>query len=168
MNHKLQLSKQQMRDYGYKVIDHLVEHFDSQSDKTPVCTASRAQMDKLLYEKIPLQPMQAEEVLTHVIENVMPHCGIQTHPQSYSFVPGPSNYVSAMADALVSGFNVFSGSWQASPAAAEIEIMLINWLLELFGFPIKKGGGLFTSGGSMANLTAIVTARRIKCGEDFL
>ena len=167
MNYKLQLSKQQMRDYGYKVIDQLVEHFDTQADKPPVCLASRQQMDELLYEKIPLQPTQAEEVLTHVIENVMPNCGIHTHPKSYSFVPGPNNFVSVMADTLASGFNIFSGSWQASPAAAEIEIMMINWLLDMFGFPVKKGGGLFTSGGSMANLTAIVTARRIKCGEEF-
>ena len=167
MNYKLQLSKQQMRDYGYKVIDHLVEHFDTQTDKPLVCLATREQMDKLLYEKMPLQPTEADEVLKHVIENVMPNCGIHTHPKSYSFVPGPSNYISVMADALSSGFNVFSGSWLASPAAAEIEIMMINWLLEMFGFPVKKGGGLFTSGGSMANLTAIMTARRVKCGEAF-
>ena len=62
---------------------------------------------------------------------------------------------------------MFSGGWVASPAAAELEIVTINWLLKLFGFPSKRGGGIFTSGGSMANLTAIVTARRIKCGEDF-
>jgi len=83
------------------------------------------------------------------------------------FVPGPSNYISAMADSLASGFNIFSGGWAASPAAAELEIVTMHWLLKMYGFPVKNGGGIFTSGGSMANLTAIITARKVKCGDDF-
>ena len=61
----------------------------------------------------------------------------------------------------------FSGGWSAAPAAAELEIVTLGWLLDMFGLPVKRGGGIFTSGGSMANLTALVTARNIKCGEDF-
>ncbi|MEX2350774.1 MAG: aspartate aminotransferase family protein, partial [Flavobacteriaceae bacterium] len=80
---------------------------------------------------------------------------------------GPSNFISAMGDALASGFNIFSGGWAASPAAAEMEIVTMNWLLKMYGFPVKRGGGIFTSGGSMANLTAVATARNVKCGDDF-
>ena len=68
---------------------------------------------------------------------------------------------------LGASFNVFAGGWVGSPAAAELEIVTMNWLLKLFKFPSKKGGGIFTSGGSMANLTALVTARRQRCGDDF-
>ena len=167
MNQRLELSKEEMRNYGYRVIDHLVDHFDSQENKKPVCLASRAQMEELLNSEIPLESSIPEDVLNHVVNDIMGNCGVISHPKAYAFVPGPSNFIGGLADALASGFNVFSGSWMGAPAAAQTEIILINWLLEMFGFPIKNGGGLFTSGGSMANLTAIVTARRVKCGEDF-
>ncbi|NCT18867.1 MAG: decarboxylase [Flavobacteriaceae bacterium CG_4_8_14_3_um_filter_34_10] len=156
-----------MQDYGYQVVDAIVAHFDTQNEKFPVATASRSEMDILFQQDAPEHPSNATEVLHFVLENVMTKSNIVTHPRSYSFVPGPSNYISAMSDTLATGFNIFSGGWAASPAAAELEIVTMNWLLKLFGLPIKKGGGIFTSGGSMANLTALVTARNIKCGQDF-
>lgn len=161
------LSKEDMLQYGYRIIEHIVDHFENQNDKKPVTSASRQEMDALLAEDIPHTPTPANDVLDFVMDHVIPHGNIVSHPKSFSFVPGPSNYVSAMADTLATGFNIFSGGWAASPAAAELEIQTMNWLLEIFGFPKKNGGGIFTSGGSMANLTGLVTARRIKCGDDF-
>ncbi|MGH1385294.1 pyridoxal phosphate-dependent decarboxylase family protein [Kordia sp.] len=167
INATLSLSKEEMREYGYQIIDHIVAHFDTQEEKNPVAMASRKDMEALLMEEVPLEATNAQAVLNDVMEKIMPNSTIVSHPKSYSFVPGPSNYISTMADTLATGFNIFSGGWAASPAAAELEIITIGWLVEMFGFPTEKGGGLFTSGGSMANLTALVTARRVKCGDDF-
>ncbi|MDT7832425.1 aminotransferase class I/II-fold pyridoxal phosphate-dependent enzyme [Flavobacteriaceae bacterium S356] len=166
-NRKLTLSREEMKTYGYKVVDTIVEHFDTQHTKNPFSTASRAEMDNLFLEEAPEQGSDPHDVLDFVTEKVLSEINIASHPKFYSFVPGPSNYISAMSDTLATGFNVFSGGWVASAAAAELEIITINWLLKLFKFPVKKGGGIFTSGGSMANLTALVTARRQKCGDDF-
>ncbi len=163
----LEMESDAMRSYGYRVVDAIVEHTATQHEKLPVALASREEMDSMFLEEAPEKGSDAQQVLDFVLEKVMTQSTIVTHPKSFSFVPGPSNYVSAMADTLATGFNIFSGGWAASPAAAELEIVTINWLLKIFGFPSKKGGGIFTSGGSMANLTAIVTARRIKCGDDF-
>jgi glutamate/tyrosine decarboxylase-like PLP-dependent enzyme len=164
---KLQLSKEDMTTYGYQVIDAIVDHFDTEHLKKPVAFASRDEMDSLFNIEIPEKETDFQEVFDFVIKKVLPNSNIVSHPKSYSFVPGPSNYVSVMADTLATGFNIFSGGWAASPAAAELEIVTMNWLLKLFKFPTKKGGGIFTSGGSMANLTALVTARRQRCGDDF-
>ncbi|MAX71339.1 MAG: decarboxylase [Flavobacteriaceae bacterium] len=165
--HKLTVSKAEMQSYGYKIVDAIVEHFDTQDTKNPVVTATREEMDNLFLENVPEGGTDVHQVLDFVIDKVLTESNIVSHPKSYSFVPGPSNFISAMADTLATGFNVFSGGWAASPAATELEIVTINWLLKLFKFPNKKGGGIFTSGGSMANLTALVTARRQKCGDDF-
>lgn len=164
---RLELSKEEMQKYGYEVVDAIVEHYATQADKMPVASGSREEMDSLFLEEAPEEGSDPSQVLHFVLEKVMTNSANMAHPKSFSFVPGPSNYISVMADALATGYNIFSGGWAASPAAAELEIVTIQWLLKIFGFPKKKGGGIFTSGGSMANLTAVVTARRIKCGDDF-
>jgi glutamate/tyrosine decarboxylase-like PLP-dependent enzyme len=164
---KLTLNKEEMQQYGYKVVDLLVSHFDSLSSKKFGGNADRNEMEEMFQESIPTDPSPPEKVLKSVVDNVLTHADFPTHPKFFSFVPSPSNYISAMADAIASGFNIFSSGWFASPAAAELEIVTLGWLLKLFNFPVKKGGGIFTSGGSMANLTALTTARRIKCGSDF-
>ena len=167
MSAHFDLSLEEMKSYGYKIVDLIAEHWDTLKDKKPVTSATRKEMDNLFLQEAPNTGMNANEVLDFVMDNVIPNSTVISHPKSYSFVPGPSNFISTMADSLATGFNVFSGGWVASPAAAELEIVTMNWLLKMFNFPVEKGGGIFTSGGSMANLTALVTARRIKCGDDF-
>jgi glutamate/tyrosine decarboxylase-like PLP-dependent enzyme len=166
-NAGLNLSRIEMQDFGYKVVDAIVDHFETQDEKLPVAIASRKEIDALFMEEVPEKPMPTKDVLKFVLENVMTNSNVMTHPKAYAFVPGPSNYISVMSDSLATGFNIFAGGWVGSPAAAGIEINTLNWMLKLFNFPVKKGGGIFTSGGSMANLTALATARKVKCGEDF-
>ena len=161
------LSKKEMQSYGYKIVDTIVDHYADEENKKPVIKASREEMDSIFLSEAPDNATPADEVLDFVTKNVLPNSNISSHPKSFSFVPGPSNFISTMADSLATGFNIFSGGWIVSPAAAELEIVTLNWLLKMFNFPVTKGGGIFTSGGSMANLTALVTARRIKCGSDF-
>jgi len=167
-SHKLELSPEEMQAYGYKVVDAIVQHFVTQKDQYPVPSKStRIEMDQIFLEMAPEESTDAHKVLDFILNDVMTKSNIVSHPKSYSFVPGPGNFISSMADALASGFNIFSGGWMASPAAAELEIVTMNWLLRMFGFPVKRGGGIFTSGGSMANLTALATARNVKCGDNF-
>jgi len=74
------------------------------------------------------------------------------------YIPGGGMYPSALGDFLADITNRYSGVSYASPGAAKMEQQLVKWMTELVGFPESAGGDL-TSGGSIANLTAIITAR---------
>ena len=161
------LSPEEMRSLGYKVIDHLVDHLSQLRNKPPVTKASRKTMDQLLLEEVPEAGQNPEQVLKHVTEKIFPFSNFINHPKYFAYVPSPGNYISTLADLLSTGYNTFSGGWSASSGPAETEIITINWLLKIFGLPVKRGGGIYTSGGSMANMTALATARHIKCGQDF-
>lgn len=78
-----------------------------------------------------------------------------------AYIPGGGIYPAALGDYLADITNRYAGVFYANPGAVRIENILIRWMCELFGFP-KKAGGNLTSGGSIANLIAIVTARDYK------
>jgi len=74
------------------------------------------------------------------------------------YIPGGGIYPSAWGDFLADITNCYSGVSFASPGGAKMERQLVQWMAGLLGFPATAGGDL-TSGGSMANLTAIIAAR---------
>lgn len=77
------------------------------------------------------------------------------------YIPGGGIYYAALGDYLADVFNRYAGIFYASPGAVRMENMLIAWMNEIVGYPSTATGNL-TSGGSLANLIAIVTARDAK------
>lgn len=74
------------------------------------------------------------------------------------YIPGGGLYASALADYLVAVTNEYVGIHYASPGGVQMENMLIEWIRDMVGYPATTAGNL-ASGGSLASLTAIVTAR---------
>jgi aromatic-L-amino-acid/L-tryptophan decarboxylase len=154
----IELSPEEMRRFGYRVIDLLVDHFANMKDSPVGAKADPAYIRPLLSEPPPAQPHDPEQLLTRLERDVFPNNLHVDHPRFFAFVPGPGNFISTIADTLASGFNVFNGTWMGGSAAAALELVVVDWLRQFCGLP-EEAGGLFVSGGSMANLTALVAAR---------
>lgn len=77
------------------------------------------------------------------------------------YIPGGGIYTSALGDYLADIFNKFAGLYYAGPGAVKMENTLIRWMCEIMGFP-KQSLGNLTSGGSIANLIAVTSARDAK------
>lgn len=164
MDEKLNLSAAEMRTLGYRVVDLIADHF-AQMHELPVgAKGDPALLRPALLGPPPARPVPQAEILARLEREIFPNTMNICHPRFFAFVPGPSNFVSVMADALASGFNVFNGSWLGGSAAAAMELAVIDWFREWCGFP-EEAGGLFVSGGSMANLTALVAARHAKLND---
>ena len=90
------------------------------------------------------------------------------HPSGghMSYIPNSGMYTAALADFLATGLNRFTGVGAAAPGYTAIEHGVIDWLNSLFELG-PDASGLLLSGGSMANLTGIVTARVAQLGDDF-
>jgi glutamate/tyrosine decarboxylase-like PLP-dependent enzyme len=161
---RLELSSDEMRAFGYRVIDLIVEHFDTLPDQPIGRKGARSALEAALREPIPETPASPDSVLDRLERDVFSNMLHVDHPRFFSFVPGPGNFASAMADALIGGLNVFTGTWFAGSGPAQIELVAVDWLRGICGLP-ETAGGLFVSGGSMANLTALAVARHARLGE---
>ncbi len=88
-------------------------------------------------------------------------------PGFFAYIPGGGLYASALAALIGFGMNRYVSLWAVTPAVAQIEASVVRWLCDMFEFP-PEARGILTSGGSLANLSAIVTARTALLGERFL
>lgn len=160
----LELSPEEMRRLGYRVIDLLVGHFTGMRDGPVGAKGEPGHLMARLSGGPSETPGDPHELLARLERDVFSNILHVDHPRFFAFVPGPGNFVGVMADALASGFNVFNGTWLGGSAAAALESVVIDWFRRLCGFP-ETAGGLFVSGGSVANLTALHAARQHKLGD---
>lgn len=75
------------------------------------------------------------------------------------YIPGGGIYASALGDYLAAVTNRYAGVFFPSPGAVRMENMLLDWMRDLVGYPAETAAGNLTSGGSIANLIGVVTAR---------
>jgi len=161
MNPELEFSEVRMRQIGYRVVDSIVEHLATLPSQRVGTKGDPAVLLKALSEPVPEHGMEFEAVLDQVECEVLANTMHVNHPRFFAYVPGPGNYVGAMADALISGYNVFAGTWISGSGPAAVELTVLEWLRAMCGLP-AGAGGVFVSGGTLANLTGLTVARHVK------
>ena len=85
-------------------------------------------------------------------------CISTDHPRYLAYIPSaPSEYAS-LFDLVVGASALYGGSWQEGAGAVFAENQALRWLSDLAGLP-ESAGGVFVQGGTIGNLSALVTAR---------
>ena len=80
------------------------------------------------------------------------------HPRNLSFIPAAPTEESSFFDLVVGASSVYGGTWLEGAGAVFAENQALRWLADLAGFP-QAAGGVFVQGGTLGNLSALVTAR---------
>lgn len=154
---QLEPQRPQRLDWEEKVQDYAQTFLDNVNEKKAY--VSGGDNDRAL-DEMPIQEegRAIEEIIDLLSESVDSY-GINPASGGHlGYIPGGGVYPTALGDYLADVFNRYSGIFFASPGAVRMENLLIRWLNKLIGFPATALGNL-TSGGSIANLIAIVAAR---------
>jgi aromatic-L-amino-acid decarboxylase len=162
----LEPSAQEMRAMGEGALDVLIRFIEGLPASPAVDLDGADEVIRLLRRAPAEEGLPLQGVLEDLARGAAK--GFNTTGPGYlAFIPGGGLYAAAVADFIACGFNRFVNVWHAAPGFAQIEWTVIRWLDDLFGLP-PGSGGVLTSGGSMANFSAIAAARHARLGEDFL
>src|SRR2546430_4480052 len=137
---RLSLSRDEMREFGYRVVDLLVEHFANVQDGPVGAKADPAKMISLFDKEPPETGRDPNELLAQLERDVLPNNLHVDHPRFFAFVPGPNNFVSTMADALAAGFNIFNGTWFVGSPPPPPELGGFPCVAPISGVPSIAGG----------------------------
>jgi aromatic-L-amino-acid decarboxylase len=134
------------------------ERFLKELNDAPVYAVPEAG-DRGLYAS----PISEDPVDMNTAVDLLSRCVVRpginpASPRFLGYIPGGGLYPSAIGDFLAAVTNRYAGVFYAGPGAVQMENMLLDWMAKTVAYPKGTRGNL-TSGGSIAHLVAIVTAR---------
>jgi glutamate/tyrosine decarboxylase-like PLP-dependent enzyme len=160
----LDISPDELRELSSRVNELVLEYF-SEVSSLPVFPETFA--GHTLAQVGATLPAEGEPVeqLINDCRTIIKNSRHNGHPRFFGYVASPATPVGAFADLIASALNSNVTSWRSGPAATEIERTVVRWLGSLIGYG-EDARGLLTSGGSMANMTALLIAQRVKTGRE--
>lgn len=154
------MSVSEMRRLAHWVVDRVVDHFEHGNEGPAIHVASPLELSSWLAGTPPDGPGDPDEALRILVDVALANMQHGDHPRYFARVPGPSSFAAVLGDWLGTGFNAIAASWAGGSGPASVELVVLEWLRQLIGLP-EGTEGVLTSGGSLANTTALIVARNI-------
>jgi glutamate/tyrosine decarboxylase-like PLP-dependent enzyme len=163
----LNISSDEFRAAGHQLIDRIADFFDSLPQRPVTTGESPSAIRKALGvdRSLPLKGADPAELLNHAAALLFDHSLFNAHARFWGYVTASPAPIGALGELLAAVANPNCGAWLLSPMASEIEAQTIRWIAEMLNYPTDCGG-LFVSGGNMANIVCFLAARQAKAGSD--
>jgi len=165
--HPLELSGAEMRALVEAALDRIVEHIESLPSQPVSDTRGGCELASRLVEPMPETGAPLSELLDLIFDQAVRPTFNTASPGYLAFIPGGGLFHAAVADLIADSINRYTSIFNPAPALSQLEANVVAWFCQLAGYPATARGTL-TSGGSLANWTALVTARRDRLPDDFL
>jgi len=163
----LELTGGELRDLIAAAMERVIPHIDSLARQPAAGVEGGAELARSLVEPLPEEGVPLSDVLDLVFEKAVPKSFNTAGPGYLAYIPGGGILHSAVADLIADCVNRYVGVWLAAPGLAQLEANVVRWFCQIMGYG-SGSLGFLTSGGSLANFSALVAARRKHLPDDFL
>lgn len=157
----------EFRQAGHELVDMIAQFLESVPER-PVARSSSPDAVRALLradERLPETGSGTAELLRSAADVLFDHSLFNGHPRFFGYITSSPAPIGMLGDLLAAAVNANVGAWRLAPVATEIEAQAVRWIAELIGYP-QDGGGLFVSGGNMANMVGLFAARAAAAGWD--
>lgn len=154
-----------MHAMGDAVLRRVIAHLATIGEQPIRGDVDAAELCRALREPAPEQGTTLDPLLEALFDEWIPRSYNTASPGYLAFIPSGGIFPAALADLISNGVNRYTGVWRAAPALVQLESNALDWLRDWMQFPASTRG-VFTTGGSTANLAAIVCARERRLGAD--
>ncbi|HEX2166327.1 MAG TPA: aminotransferase class V-fold PLP-dependent enzyme [Longimicrobiales bacterium] len=156
----LAMTAAEFRRAGHDLVDMIAQFLESVPERPVARNGSPQSVRTLLRtgEPLPQSGISSGEALRSAAEALFDHSLFNGHPRFFGYITSSPAPIGMLGDLLAAAVNANVGAWRLAPVATEMEAQAVRWIAELIGYP-QDGGGLFVSGGNMANMVGLFAAR---------
>ena len=167
LRYPLELTGTEMRRLVDAAMDRIVAHIESLPNQPSFDVEGAVDLARSLSEPVPEVGTSYDEILDLLFDRAVPKSFNTAGPGYLAYIPGGGIFHAAVADLIADAVNRYVGVWLPAPALAQLEATVLRWFCDMVGYP-QAARGFLTTGGSLANFSAVVTARRERLPERFL
>ena len=161
------MSPEEFQRLGHALVDSIAGFLRLLPERPVTAAESPDVIRSLIGSERPLPETgtDAAQVLREATELLFEHSLFNGHPSFFGYITSSPAPIGILGDLLAAAVNANAGAWRLSPMASEIEAQTLGWVAEMIGYP-RDCGGIFVSGGNMANIVAALAARRSAASWD--
>ncbi|KDP26453.1 hypothetical protein JCGZ_17611 [Jatropha curcas] len=158
------MDAEQLREYAHKMVDFIADYYKTIENFPVLSQVEPGYLRKVLPESAPNRPGSLQNILDDVQAKILPGVTHWQSPNYFAYYPSNSSVAGFLGEMLSAGINMVGFSWITSPAATELEMIVLDWLgkmlkLPEYFFSTGQGGGVIQGTASEALLVVMLAAR---------
>lgn len=160
----LDINQQTLDDIATQATQLVAGYFNTISERPVRAENYAGKTTAAIDVELPIDGVPLERLMEEcrTVIDLSRHNG---HPRFFGYVASPSTPIGAYADLITGALNANITCWRSGPAGTELEQLVVRWLGALIDYD-RDAKGLLTSGGSMANMIALLVASRRTLGDE--
>src|SRR5665811_150307 len=157
------MTPDEFRKHAHDLVEWMADYMENVESRPVKSSVKPGEIFDKIPDKPPLQPESFESLMKDFNEIIMPGITHWQNPNFFAYFPANTSPASILAEMLTATLGAQCMIWETSPAAAELEEKMMNWLRDMIGLPAGFEGVIQDS-ASTATLAAILTAREKATG----